>query len=77
MITREMIDRINQLSQKSKKDGLTEEEKLEQQELRKKYIEYIKGQVRNQLDSIKFVEDEQDCGHEHHDCGDGCKCKKN
>ena len=75
MISREMIDRINQLSKKSRESGLTEEEKQEQQELRRKYIEYIKGQVRHQLDSIKFAEDGHDCGHEHHDhCG--CKCKR-
>ena len=76
MITKEMIDRINSLSQKSKQDGLTEAEKLEQQVLRGKYIEYIKGQVRHQLDSIEFVEDEHDCEHEHHDCHHGCNCKK-
>lgn len=76
MITKEMIDRINFLSRKSKQEGLTEEEKSEQQVLRKKYIEYIKGQVRHQLDSIKFVEDEHDCGHEHHDCNCGCNHKK-
>lgn len=73
MITKEMIDRINQLSKKSKLDGLNEEEKQEQQELRKKYVEHIKGQVRQQLDSIEFVEDKPECGHEHHDCDCGCK----
>lgn len=75
MITKEMIDRINQLARKSKQEGLNEEEKLEQQDLRKKYIEYIKGQVRQQLDSIEFVEEGQACGHEHHhhDCNCGCK----
>jgi uncharacterized protein YnzC (UPF0291/DUF896 family) len=76
MITKEMIDRINLLSRKSKQEGLTEEEKLEQQELRSKYIENIKGQVRHQLDSIEFVEDKRDCGHEHHDCDCDCNCKK-
>lgn len=78
MITKEMIDRINLLSKKSKQEGLTEAEKLEQQELRKKYVEYIKGQVKHQLDSIKFVEDgdEHHCGHEHHDCNCGCHSKK-
>lgn len=64
MITKEMIDRINQLSRKSGQNGLTEAERLEQQELRKKYIECIKGQVRQQLDSVKFVE--QNCAHKHH-----------
>lgn len=79
MITKEMIDRINQLAKKSKQEGLNEEEKLEQQELRKKYIEYIKGQVKQQLDSIEFVDEGQNSGHEnhhhhhHHDCNCGCK----
>ncbi len=89
MITREMIDRINQLARKSKQDGLSEEEKQEQQELRKKYVEYIKGQVKQQLASIEFVEDKHQhrhehgpgcgCGHEHHhhehhhNCNCGCK----
>lgn len=71
MITKEMIDRINQLARKSKQDGLSEEEKQEQQELRKKYVEYIKGQVRKQLDSIEFVEDKHQHRHEH---GPGCGC---
>ncbi|MGI6586502.1 MAG: DUF896 domain-containing protein [Gracilibacteraceae bacterium] len=69
MISREMIDRINELSKKSREAGLTEEEKQEQQELRSKYIEYIKGQVKHQLDSIKFAEHK-------HDCSCVCKCKK-
>lgn len=76
MITKEMIERINQLSKKSKGEGLTEEEKLEQQELRKRYIEYIKGQVRQQLECIEFVEDKHECGHEHHDHDSDCNCKK-
>lgn len=76
MIIKEMIDRINFLSRKSRQDGLTEEEKLEQQELRKKYIEYIKGQVRQQLESIEFIEDKHEFGHEHHDGGCDCNCKK-
>ncbi len=76
MVTKEMIDRINHLSKKSKQEGLTEAEKLEQQELRKKYIEYIKGQVRQQLDSVKFVEDEHHCEHGHHGCNCGCNSKK-
>lgn len=69
MITKEDIDRINFLSRKSKGDGLTDEEKSEQQVLRRKYIDYIKGQVRQQLDNIEFVDDKCDCkdpNHHHH-----------
>lgn len=50
MITKEEIERINSLYKKSKEGELTEEEKAEQQMLRQKYIEWIKLQVRTQLD---------------------------
>lgn len=59
MITKELIDRINFLARKSREQGLTDEEKLEQQTLRKQYIEEIKGQVRQQLESIEFVDEEK------------------
>ena len=53
MISREKIERINALAAKKKAEGLTEEEKREQAQLRKEYIEAI----RKQLDRIRFVED--------------------
>lgn len=76
MITKEDIERINMLSKKAREQELSDEEKLEQQALRRKYIDYIKSQVKVQLDSIEFVEDKKDCscgcscghdhGHDHH-----------
>ncbi|MDD6311187.1 MAG: DUF896 domain-containing protein [Firmicutes bacterium] len=56
-ITKEMIDRINELAHKKKGEGLTEEEKLEQKALYKDYLAAIRGQVRSSLSSVKFVED--------------------
>lgn len=53
MITREMIDRINALSRKQRSIGLTDEEKAEQAQLRRAYIDNIKGQVRSHLESIQ------------------------
>lgn len=50
------IDRINFLARKSKAEGLTEEEKQEQFELRKEYIESYKRSLMAQLDSITVVE---------------------
>jgi len=50
------IDRINFLARKSKSEGLTEEEKQEQFELRKEYIESYKRSLMAQLDSITVVE---------------------
>lgn len=51
MITKEMIDRINELAHKQKNLCLTEAEKEEQALLRRQYIESIKAQVRGQLES--------------------------
>ena len=48
----EMIKRINELYHKSKGEGLTDEEKEEQKELRQKYIDSVKGNLQGQLDSM-------------------------
>ncbi len=79
MITKEMIDRINHLAKKSKLEGLTDSEREEQQKLRSEYVAFIKGQVRQQLECIEFVEDQKkpDCGCGHsHDVQCKCGCKK-
>jgi uncharacterized protein YnzC (UPF0291/DUF896 family) len=60
MVNDDMIKRINELSKKMKDTGLTEEEKLEQQELRKKYVAAFKTSLRAQLDSIEFVDEPKD-----------------
>lgn len=52
VITKEDIDRINFLYKKSKSKGLEEEEESEQQQLRKKYIDWIRFQVKTQLGSV-------------------------
>ena len=52
----ELTNRINYLYKKSKEQGLTGEEKIEQQELRQKYIDNVKRNFRAQLDTIKKVE---------------------
>ena len=57
MLEKPKIDRINELAAKSKNEGLTEEEKREQQLLRKEYIEKFRENFRGQLERIKFVED--------------------
>ena len=50
------IKRINELYHKSKKEGLTEEEKKEQASLRKQYVESIKSNIRASLDNVSIVE---------------------
>ena len=49
----ELTSRINYLYKKSKEDKLTEDEKAEQQELKKKYLENVKRNFKSQLDTIK------------------------
>ena len=58
MITPEMIDRINALYHKSQDIGLTEEEKEEQQMLRKQYIEAIRTNMRANLNTISLQEND-------------------
>ena len=45
-----LIKRINELSRKSKAEGLTEDEKAEQTELRNEYRQRVVGSLRSQLD---------------------------
>lgn len=52
------IDRINELSYKSKDVGLNEEEKQEQAQLRKEYIESVKSSLILNL-SNTYIIDEQ------------------
>ena len=50
------IERINALSRKAKTEGLSEEEKKEQDKLRKEYIKGIRESLRANLNSISIVE---------------------
>ena len=56
MITQQEIDRINELARKSKTQGLTDEEKIEQKALRVKYINSFKESLEGQLNSLVIVE---------------------
>ncbi|WP_025025981.1 DUF896 domain-containing protein [Caldalkalibacillus mannanilyticus] len=58
MLSKEKIDRINELSQKSKVSTLTEEEKREQKVLREEYISSVRKSLKNNLLSIKIVDEE-------------------
>jgi len=50
----ETIKRINELYHKSQGEGLTEEEKEEQQLLRRKYVESVRANLRGQLDNMSI-----------------------
>lgn len=57
MLSKEKLDRINELAKKKKTEGLTPEETKEQEILRKEYITAFRASFRGQLDNVKFVED--------------------
>jgi len=58
MLTKEKIDRINELAKKSKVSCLTPQEKEEQAELRKEYLGKFREHFKSHLESIRFVDDE-------------------
>lgn len=60
MITKEKICRINELAKKSKSEGLSEEELLEQKCLRDEYIAVMKQRTKEHLDRIIVVKDKKD-----------------
>ncbi|OPX88921.1 MAG: hypothetical protein A4E52_01148 [Pelotomaculum sp. PtaB.Bin013] len=51
MITKELVERINFLARKQRDGGLTPQEKEEQKELRERYLENIRRQVVDALES--------------------------
>ena len=57
MITKEMISRINELARKKRSEGLTAEETAEQKKLYAEYLGNIRGQMKQMLDSIEYVDD--------------------
>lgn len=78
MITKELIDRINELANKKKNQGLTPNELAEQQRLYKIYLSSIREQVTTQLEAARANSNKPDdsctchCGEHHHhgpDCG--------
>lgn len=65
-ITKELIERINNLARKQKTCGLTTQEQAEQQKLRRVYLDCIKDRVKETLDCVKFTDEENE------ESGSGC-----
>lgn len=53
---KEKIERINYLARKSKQEGLTKEEQLEQKKLRAEYIQNFRKAFTNQITSLKVID---------------------
>ena len=52
MTMEEKIARINALARKAKAEGLTDDEREEQAQLRRDYIDSVKANLKSQLDSL-------------------------
>ncbi|MCM3127936.1 DUF896 domain-containing protein [Paenibacillus shunpengii] len=50
------LNRINELSRKQKKEGLTPEEITEQKALREEYLKAIRGQVLSTISGLTIVD---------------------
>jgi uncharacterized protein YnzC (UPF0291/DUF896 family) len=58
MLSPEKLQRINELSRKSKTTGLTMEEAKEQTNLRKEYLETFKSSMRDTIEHVKIIDPE-------------------
>lgn len=56
MSINEVIARINELAKKAKEEGLTDEEIVERDKLRRIYIDNVKANLIGQLDNTYIVE---------------------
>ncbi|RWZ60400.1 DUF896 domain-containing protein [Halobacillus fulvus] len=56
MLSKDKINRINELANKSKQEELTHAEKKEQQDLRQEYLKNARKSFKNQLKGVKVVD---------------------
>lgn len=58
----QLIARINELSRKQKQTALTSEEVEERDRLRQQYLQNFRSNMRQELDRIKFVDEDENEG---------------
>ncbi|MFK3938798.1 DUF896 domain-containing protein [Alkalihalobacillus sp. NPDC078783] len=58
MLHQDKLNRINQLAKKAKDSGLTLSEAKEQKDLRAEYLKGFRNSFKNQLHSVKVVDEE-------------------
>ena len=56
MLAKDKLTRINELANKAKAEGLSEEEKIEQKRLRKEYLNNVRGSFKNQFKTMKVID---------------------
>ncbi|GAF35158.1 hypothetical protein JCM14108_34 [Lentilactobacillus farraginis DSM 18382 = JCM 14108] len=55
-VLKKIVPRINELAHKAKTEGLTEVEKVERAELRKKYVARFRENFKNQIELMKVYD---------------------
>lgn len=58
MLAQNKIDRINELSKKSKTEGLTTHEAKEQSKLRQEYLASFRSSMRNTIENVTVIDPE-------------------
>ncbi|OWA37341.1 DUF896 family protein [Saccharibacillus sp. O16] len=58
----QLVGRINELARKHKEEGLSEDELAERAKLREIYLGNVRRNFRQELDSIRWVEEEPGSG---------------
>ncbi|QUW21921.1 DUF896 domain-containing protein [Sporosarcina sp. Marseille-Q4063] len=58
MLSQEKIDRINELSKKSKTAGLSIEEAKEQTKLRQEYLTSFRSSMRETIENVQVIDPE-------------------
>lgn len=56
VVSDKVLERINELAHKAKREGLTDEEIMEREALRKEYLANFRSRMRSQLEQIQIVE---------------------
>jgi len=60
LLNKKDMDRINELSRKSKKESLTVEEKNEQKKLRDEYLSNFRKSFKGRLENITVVDTQEE-----------------
>lgn len=58
MLPKEKLDRINELSRRSKSSGLSIEEAKEQTKLRQEYLLAFRSSMRDTIENVKVIDPE-------------------
>lgn len=56
MLSKEKLNRINQLAKKAKEEGLTPEEKTEQSQLRSEYLQNFRSYMKETIENVRVFD---------------------